>query len=262
MAPATFTRFETKDKTSETDDTPLASGLILDMAQFPTYDTESRQNAIVAALSRMDLKQRPAMVLDLAPVEALGLMVDGEAYTPPAPQHTDDEEDEDAKRGRPPMARIVLPADSLVDLTNLRPAVGSSVIRANGSVPTYRWFQAANLLLHTKTEFGRIIPFPLEQDNGDVTYQAMRVTPEEFSKYQGLLKHATDQDGPEKGFFIAAKFAYQILLERGHSEISYKEVGKFVTDIIIMGKSNMKGVLLLNSKGDDFEDIERLSIFF
>lgn len=261
MAPSMFTQFETKERTTESDDTPLASGLILDLSQFPTYDTESRQNGILTGLSRMDLKQRPVMILDLAPVDALGLLVDGKPYEPPAPKHVD-EEDEDAKKGRPPLARIAITADSIVDLTNLRPRVGSSVIRANGSVPSYRWFQAANLLLHNKNEFGRIVPFPMEQENGNVTYQAMRVSPEEFKKYQELLAHAVGQDGPEKGFYIAAKFAYQILLDRGHSEITFKEVGKFITDIIIMGKSNMKGVLLLNATGEDFHDIERLGLHF
>lgn len=264
MAPAVFTPFETTDKAIHSETQPLASGLIIDFAQFPEYDTEARQNSILTGLSKLGLTQRPCMILDLAPVDALNLLVDGKPYEPvaPPPKSGDDSEDEDTKKKLPPMARIVLTADSLVDLTNLRPVAGSSIIRANGAVPSYRWFQAANLLLHGKDEFGRVIPFPLEQENGDTTYQAMRVNPDEFRQYQGLLKHAVDQDGLEQGFFIAAKFAYQVLLDRGHSEISHKQVGKFVTDIAVMGDSSMKGVLILNSGGDDFEDISRLSLYF
>jgi hypothetical protein len=258
MAP-TFTPFETKEKMSNSETVPLASGIIVDFAEFQEYDTEGKQNAVLTALSRLKLTQRPCMIMELAPVADLGLQVDGKDYEP-GPTGTQDENDVEKKLA--PIARIVLPVDSIVDLTQLRPSAGSSVVRANGAVPSYRWFQGANLLLQDKKEFGRIIPFPLEQDNGDITYQVLRVSPEEFKQYQQLLEHATKLDGIEQGFYIAAKYAYQCLLNRGHSELTYKAVGKFVTDIAIMRDSRMHGALILNSGGDDFEGIERLSLFF
>jgi len=253
MAP-TFTPFETTEKMSNSDDkVPLASGLIVDFAEFDEYDTDAKQNGVLTALSKLGLTQRPCMIIELAPVADLGLLVDGKAYEP-GPTGVQDEND--VAKNLPPIARIVLPVDKIVDLAQLRPAAGSSMLRTNGAIPSYRWFQAANLLLGDRKEFGRVIPFPLEQENGDVTYQAMRVSPEE------LLVHATQLDGTERGFYIAAKYAYECLLQRGHKELTYQEVGKFVTDIAIMKDSSMHGVLILNSGGDDFEGIERLGLYF
>jgi hypothetical protein len=39
-------------------------------------------------------------------------------------------------------------------------------------------------------------------------------------------------------------------------------VGHLVTDIVIMGKSHMRGVLVTNSTAEDFEGAEKLSLYF
>lgn len=238
--------FITKDKMENSEDIPLASGVILNFDDFNEYDVEAKQSSILTALSRAKLTERPCMILDLANVNDLGLIVDDKEY----------------KQLENKIARIVLPISQIVDISNIKPPAGSSTIRANGSIPTYRWFQAANLLLHDKDQFGRIIPFPLEQKNGDITYQAIRVSPDEFRKYQDVLKYAVEQDGLHQGFAVAAKFAYEILLERGYKELTFEQVGSCITDIIIMGKSKMNGVLILNSEDTDFEDIKRFSLYF
>lgn len=231
----------------------LAAGLVVDFAKFDEDDVEAKEVALLRALADLHITERPCMVLDLAPVRALELDVDGKEWV---------ESEEEARVAAPPCARIVMPVSHIADISNIQPQMGSSVLRCNGSIPTYRWFQAINLLLHEKKKPGRVVPFPLEQKDGNVTYQAIRVSAEEFRRYQDLLTHCVDLDGPEKGFFVAAKYAYQIFADRGHTELTYAKVGSMVTDIIIMKNSLMRGVLLLNSTAEDLETVRRLSIYY
>lgn len=249
---STLPKFETKVMQENTDNT-LAAGLVVDFSKFEEDDTDAKQAVVLRALSDLKITDRPCMVIDLAAVRDLELVVDGKDV---------EETEEEKANTQPCCARIVIPASQIVDIKLVQPAHGASIIRCNGCIPTFRWFQAANLLLHERKTPGRLIPFPLEQENGTTTYQAIRVSAEEFRKYQELLTHCVEQDGVEKGFFIAAKFAYQVLSDRGCSEITYKQVGNMVTDIVIMGKSFMRGVLILNSKPEDFDDFKKVSLFF
>jgi hypothetical protein len=247
-----FPRFETRVKQQDTDE-PMAMGLLVDFAMFGEDDVDLKQGALLRALSDLKLLERPCMVLDLAPVRDLELVLSDKDY---------EESEAEKAELRPPCARIVLPAAQIADVRLLQPTVGSSIVRCNASVPVFRWFQAMNLLLHEKKTPTRAIPFPMEQKDGSVTYQVMRVTPEEFRQYQELLRHCVDQDGPAQGFAIAAKFAYELLVRRGHTEITFAQVGHLVTDIVIMGKSHMRGVLVTNSTAEDFEGAEKLSLYF
>ena len=252
-AVSAFSKFETKVMSQTKADKSMAAGLLVDFGAYDEDDVEGKQIALLRAMADLGMKETPYMILDLAPMRSLELVVNGEDWVEP---------EELAKSDMPPCARIVVPVSQIVDLANVHPTLGSSIIRCNGSVPTYRWFQAANLALHARKEHMRLIPFPMEQKNGDVTYQSMRVVPDEFRKYQDLLDHAVTQDGVAQGFMIAAKFAYQVLADRGHTEITFAQVGHMVTDIVIMGNSMMRGVLICNSTEEDFDDIKRVGIYF
>ena len=241
------TPFHTRVKMEHKNE-PLASGLLIDFAQYDEFDQDGRQQGLLKALRELNIKERPVMIIDLATKRDLTLVLDGKDWI---------ETEEEKKVSQPPCMRIAIPVDQIVDLNGVKPKMGSSIMRCNGCIPIPQWFLAANLKLQHECKNGRLIPFPLEQESGDVTYQAMRVNPAEFLEYQKLLSYTVNKDGPKKGFFIAAKFAYEVLTRKGYKEITYKEVGRHITDIIIRGDSCMKGVLIENSVLEDYEDIER-----
>lgn len=236
---------------------PILSGRYLDLNKVAKYDDdpfadEKRQKAILKALDACGIRDRPCMAVDLAPIRDLGLTIDD---TPIEDPHKDDK--------RPPCARVIVPATQIVDISSIRPPAGRSVIRCNGAFPTYRWFQAINLLLHHENKTaGRVIPFPLETNQGanhsssvdpsTILYHALRVTKAEFEAYQRLLADAVENDGVENGFFHAGKFAYEVLFNRGHKEINEKTVGEYVTNIMMMGKPLIRGVVVSNWSDDDF----------
>jgi hypothetical protein len=242
MASSTF---ETRVKTDNGQS--LASGLFVDF-----NEVVDKESLILRCLKDLQL-HGPFIIMDLAPMRDLEANINGVDWSDSM------ETLEEKLDKKPPCARIVLPVSQIIDLKNINPPIGSSIIRCNASVPIYAWFQAANLLLMKQP--GRLIPFPMEQENGDITYQSMRVTQTEFLAYQDLLEHCVTQDGPEQGFMIAAKYAYQILLNRGITDLTYKQVGSMITDIVIMGNSVMRGLLIANSNTEDFEDIRRLGIY-
>ena len=250
---STFPWFETKIMSETTANAPMAGGLIVDFGTLEEDDREAKEQMLLKAMNDMKMTQRPCMIMDLAPVRDLELTIKGEDWI---------ESDTDKLVKQPKCARIVIPVSQIVDLTNVQPVMGSSIIRCNGCIPCYNWFRAANLELHAKNNPMRIVPFPMEQKSGDITYQAMRVVPAEFRAYQELLDHAVSQDGVEKGFMIAAKYSYQVLVDRGHKEITFSQVGYMVTDIVIMGKSVMRGILITNSTDEDFVDLKRCGIYF
>jgi hypothetical protein len=246
------------DTKHEESGTPLASGEFIDFAEFQEYDTESKTKAMLAGLRKMKITDRPCIVIDIAPMRDLGLFLDGIEWK---------ESEEDAKNKTPPCARIVLPVSQLIDLKNIKPAMGKSILRANASVPTPIWFRAANLKLHHQNALGRIIPFPLEQEDGRCIYQAIRVDMDEYKEYNALLTECVSRDGVEQGFFIANKFAYEVLMRRAKrhgkelNELTHATVGRSVTDLVMMGNSYMNGLLIANSEKDDFEDLENQFIY-
>jgi hypothetical protein len=231
---------------------------LVDFADYQEYDSDARQAALLKATREMKITDRPCMILDLAPMRALELVVDDVDWV---------EDGAAAKDEYPPCARILMPVSHIVDLKGIKPLAGKSIIRVNGSIPTPKWFQAANLQLHHDDKLGRVIPFPMEQENGDMTYQAIRVSPDEFKEYQALLVECVSRDGPDKGFYLSSKFSFEILRRRSGKdkmeevEFTHQGVGNYITDFMIMGNSYMRGVLIANAEFDDFEDIEKNFIY-
>lgn len=252
MGTGPFQVFESKDMEERTG-RALAAGVIVDFSKFHEDDTDGKQNELIKALNQCKCAARPAMVIDLAPMRELGLLVDGKEWEDP-------EKDKETKDLS--MARLVIPANRIVDVAMVGSPMGQSIMKVNSALPAYRWFQAANLIMQDKNRLTRVIPFPLEQESGELVYQALQVSQDEFRKYQELLVFSVQQcQCPMEGFATASKFAYEILRLRGHEELTYKEVDKTMTHIVIMKDSVMRGVLITNSSGDDFDDIERFSIY-
>lgn len=236
---------------------PLLSGRYLNFKKVADDDdpfaNEKRQKALLQAMREMEMTERPCMVVDLAPMRDVEAIIDGKAWEPTDPSELEEK--------RPPCAKLVVPASQLVDIEHLRPKVGRSVVRCNKAYPAFRWFQAINLLLHHKGIEGRVIPFPLETNPdaktpspATILYHVMRVSKEEFEMYQKLLQQACDNDGLEMGFYHAAKFSYEVLFKRGYTEISEKVVGETVTNVVLMGKSLMRGVLIEGVQPEDFTE--------
>lgn len=84
----------------------------------------------------------------------------------------------------------------------------------------------------------------------------------EFVAYQQLLTDAVAQDGIEHGFFHAAKYAYTVLQNRGIEELTDAVVGKYVTNVILMGLPRIRGALVVNSSTDDWEGLSGSHFIF
>lgn len=248
--------FHTKVSTTnhKGEQVPLAAGKLVDFSSVSSEDVDcaqKRQKMLLKALVDVGIHERPLMVIDLAPMRDLELVID----------HDKDWVDPDPTNQKPTCARIVVPATQLVDITHLKPKIGSSLVRANPAFPVYRWFQAINLLLAFDEQKGRVIPFPIQGEGTnanaprEMLYHVLRVFPDEYIAYQKLLKLAVDNDGVENGFFHAAKFSYEVLFLRGYKDITQKVVGELVTDIMLMGKPVIKGVLIDNANIEDFEGL-------
>lgn len=238
---------------------PILTGRYLDFSSVANEDEdpfpeETRQKSLLVALDKCDIHDRPCMAMDLAPMRDIGAVIEGKEWVDPKPDDS-----------RPKCAMLVTAASSIVDISMIKPPAGRSVIRANAAYPSYRWFQAINLLLHYQNKTaGRVIPFPLETDPdadhsknpnpSSILYHALRVSKAEYEVYQRLLAQAVENDGVELGFFHAAKYAYEVLSKRGYKEITEKVVGETVTNVMIMGKPVMRGVLIENAERSDFTD--------
>lgn len=226
---------------------PLLEGVCIDYEEIDTEHidaAEIRQNTTIKALKQIGLHSKPMMAFDIAPPQALEMSYEGTKMT----------FNEEKVR----YAKVVVPCDQIVDITNLKPKMGESAIRCNPAFPHYRWFQAINAILSYKNETeGRVVPFPLksedEHGNEEMIYHAMRVNKAEYDAYQNLLIHSCQSDGTEMGFYHAAKFAYEILHKRGHTDLNSKTVGEAVTTITMMGKPQIKAVVVLNGTHEDFQ---------
>lgn len=261
-------KFESEEKTINGKG-PLAFGEFVDFGTIPydedcLEDLNDRQKALIKAIDQMKKEGNfnpPYMVIDMAHQDDIGLIVDGEKYKEDL---TDKVLSPDAKEN--PAVKILMPANLICDLSNISgdKAGGMSVVKANPSIPVYRWFQAANLMLKHCDQIGRVIPFPMDQEDGQTTYHMLRVDPREYMAYQKLLEFSVQQNGVQLGFNIAAKYSYEVLSNRGYNELTAEQVDKFISHVML-SKGEMKGVLVVNagrSEIDTEEMREKRSIFY
>lgn len=239
---------------------PLAYGKMVDFGLLPLEedcleDLDARQKELIKQIDALNKEGNfspPYMVIDMAHQDDIGLIVDGEKYVdkPEGKVLTPDAVSN-------PAVKILLPANSICDLSGIASDQhgGMSVVKCNPSVPVYRWFQAANLMLSYCDQIGRIIPFPMEQDDKQITYHMLRVDPREYMEYQKLLNFCIQQHGVELGFNTAAKYAYEVLSNRGYKELTAAQVDKFISHVML-NKGEMKGVLVLNAGRSEIDTEE------
>lgn len=258
--------FTSEEKTPSGE--PLAYGKFLDFGLLPyeedtTDETSARQRELLRVLQQMkkgDNFNPPYVVMDLATINDISLQVEGKAY-------------EDSPEGKVlsktalenPALKLLMPANLICDLKSISAdhLGGMSVIKCNPAVPIYRWFQAANMMLKYCDQKGRVIPFPMDQDDG-TTFQMLRVDPREYLEYCNVLDHCVKQKGLEEGFATAAKFSYEVLSTRGINKMTHEQVDKTLTHVMLQENGRLHGILLHNAGREELatEELTRHCVYY
>lgn len=259
-------RFSTTETTQD-GQKPLACGELVDFGALPLQDESldesltERDKALLAAKERLRAAggfDPPYMILDLCEPQDIGLVVEGEPYVHSRAGKNVVEDDN-------VYVKLLMPASAICDITPLgSPPGGLSVVRCHAAVPCYRWFQAANLLLHYQDKLGRVMPFPLDQGDGQTVFHMLIINMSEHSEYQSLLHQCCMEKGTEEGFVVSAKFAYELLLRSGITKATHAQVDKIMTHVILMPNQQLRGVLILDAARSELqsETLKRFSIYY
>ena len=264
MEPKAVESSEKNDK-----DKPLLVGMFLDFGQIRCdgenciEDVSTRQKAVIDAVRRLSANnpayKAPFMAIDLAARQDVGLLHKGEKMEPVAPIFP-----LSAAALSNPSVKVIVSANEVVDVGHLGSPT-QSVLKCNSAFPAYTWFQAANLILDTAGKAGRIIPFPLDQEDGSVMFHALRVDPAEYKNYQEVLAYAVNTNGLKEGFEIAARLSYEILSKRGLSELTANQVDHIITHVMLKPYAQIRGLVLENAGREELDDAamrDKISIFF
>jgi len=245
-----FQKFETKDKNQNGN--PLASGFIIDFENF--IDPTSSLKKLVREM-KTEVNTGPYIIMDLALPRDLNLLVDGKEF---------DSEDNSK------MAKILMSANEIIDMTKIGAKMGNSIVKCNPAVPVYRWFQAGNLILKKCGQKGRIIPFPIDQENEETgekmtTFHVLQADVNEYKEYSGVMDYGIKVQGLKDGFDSSARFSYEILKRRGVTEINADAVDSIISHVMLK-TAKMHGILILNAENEDLEmekeDLMNNQIFF
>lgn len=250
-------------------DKPLLLGMFLDFGQIRSEgdscveDVTPRQKAVIRAVRSFSANnptyKAPYMAVDLAARSDVGLLHRGQKMDPAAPLFP-----LSAAAVSNPSVKVIVSAHDVVDVAHLASPT-QSVLKTNPAFPVYTWFQAANLILDIAGKAGRVIPFPLDQDDGSVMFHALRVDPAEYKTYQEVLAYAVNTNGLKEGFDIAARLSYEILSKRGLTELTAKQVDHIITHVMLKSNAQIRGVILENAGRDEIDDEamrDKISIFF
>ena len=240
--------FQTVEETEE--GAPLVSGLFMDVGA--EVDKEAEITKVIRKMQALDKDFKPPfIVMDLSTAENVAIRGDA-SYD----ANTDDTYvSEDYEQN--PSVKLLVPCSQVVDLTKIGGIAGSTkIVKCNSMVPVYRWFQAANLMLHFADKTGRLIQFPLDHEQG-TTYHMLPVNPSEFQLYQQILDFGTQTEGMEKGFSASGRFAYELLRKRGISEISADQVDALIAHVMVGHMGGVtKGILLHRASREDLEELK------
>lgn len=255
---------------------PISTGDFIHLKNYQSnkfsdaHAIEKAQNLVKLATEHLE---KPAVVLQLAPIRVLNIKIDGENWKDSFPDEKN-----------PPPGFMVSQCNSVVDASSLVPpnwpnGAASSVLRVNGCVPFFFWFRSLNFLLMSQKAKLRVIPFPIiqekkeagetKEDNSEIVYQAIISTLAEYDEYQKSLTEMVNSIGFEKGFAMAGRYGYAVYLNRARSEHNeendgpfneekalqeHELVDKYLTQIIIMKDSCLKGVLIEGADRELFDD--------
>lgn len=249
-----MTSFNTLEKIPGTEE-PLVTGLFVDLGA-----ELHKEDVVIDAVKKMrnssdDMKLKfkvPYMVMDLAAPK--DVQIEGAEYPP------DDADDslvsEDYELN--PNVKLLVPANQIVDISCLKSGVlgGNMMVKCNQMLPAYRWFQAANLMLNHEGLKTRVVPFPMDHDQG-TTYHMLPVSPSEFELYQQMLDFGVTNEGVENGFKTAARFSYELLGNRGIKELTEEQVDKLLAHVWVgHNGGKCEGILFHRGARSDFEDLK------
>ena len=249
--------FQTDEKNARGE--PLIEGLYVDVGK--EYEKEEPITRAIRGMQDRDPNfKAPFLVMDLALPEDVKLSESSEA------KYAGDDADDSAVSDDyelNPCVKLLVPCSQIVDLSKSSGVAGSTkVAKCNQMIPAFRWFQAANLLLHHQDLPGRVIPFPLDHDEG-TTYHMLPVSRHEFGLYQQILEFGTTNQGVEKGFATAAKFSYELLAKRGITELKADQVDALLAHVMVGHNGDRcKGILLDRASRSDLEDLQESHFVF
>lgn len=248
-----MTSFTTLEKIPGTEE-PLITGHFVDLGT-EVYKDE----AIIGAIKKFresdeEMKKKfkvPFMVMDLAAPGDVKL--EGAEYPPEDADDSLVSEDYELN----PNVKLLIPASQIVDISTLKSGTmgGNMMVKCNQMLPAYRWFQAANLLLKHEDLKTRVVPFPMDHDQG-TTYHMLPVSPSEFELYQQMLDFGVKNEGLEKGFKTSARFSYQLLGNRGIKELNEQQVDSLIAHVWVgQNGGKCQGILFHRAARSDFEDL-------
>lgn len=238
---------------------PLMQGLYLDFGKIEGL--ENKQNSLLRAVARLKEKdphtfKPPYIVMDLAAPKDVVIRNQANVVIdyPNNTEHTSD------TYGLNPVVKILVPACQVVDVSKMKTSKalgGHAIVKCNSVVPVYRWFQAANLLLHYMDDKEiRLVPFPIQTENG-VVYHMLPVNPQEFTLYEDILQFGVMQQGVQAGFETSGKMSYEILGRRGVKRLTAEEVDHLLTHVMLGHNKNiLTGIMLHRAGKEDLEDLQ------
>lgn len=252
--------FTTLEKIPGTED-PLITGLFVDLGA-----ELHKEEAVIAAVKKFrdssdDLKKTfkvPFMVMDLAAPD--DVKIEGAEYPPADADDSLVSEDYELN----PNVKVLVPAKQIVDISALRGGAmgGNMIVKCNQLFPAYRWFQAANLLLNHESLKTRVIPFPMDHDQG-TTYHMLPVSPSEFELYQQMLEFGIQNEGLEKGFKTSAKFSYELIRNRGIKELTEEQVDRLLAHVWLGNNGGKaEGILFHRAARSDFEELKNTHFIY
>lgn len=248
-----FTTTDVNDKGE-----PYMKGIFKDLRDIDEdFQDEEIMKLVREYRKKNDKFKPPYVVMDLAPPEGVKIKVEGEE---------EEHQFTELVREQDDFVKLIASVPQLVDCSNIANPFAQSIVKVNQAVPVYRWFIAANMWLQFTEQPGRVIPFPISAPPGEgeteprYVYHMFVVTPKEYMKYSYALKHATSVSKTfEESFEVSARIAFEILAERGLSELDHERVDKVITHVHVgQNKGILDGVLLHNCSSDGLRDSDEL----
>lgn len=193
-------------------------------------DTDDATDVVIEAMQSFKKNDKnlgkqviPMILMDLAPADMIKIL-DSEDQPITYPEHEANS-----------LVRALVPASYIVDLKKVIGAHigGNSIVKANQAFPVHIWFHAANMLMLFHQTNIRLMPFPIEQEEGGIVYQMLAVTMDEYKLYEEVLHYGIQAEGLVAGFATSSKFAYEVIKRRGIVNMSHAEVDQILTHVFL-----------------------------
>lgn len=250
----------TEEQIGEILNQPLAAGEFIDFSVFDENDVFGKEELLVNTIKAFGdiYHKKPLLGIDLAFMDDLDLIFHDNTPWKQIKKKKRARQSLHHEKQKKLCCKVFVPAEQVCNITWINPASGKSIVKVNHAFPAYRWFHAANLQLKHKGLTGRVIPFPIEQRGGNITYHMMKVSYEEYLEYEAIIRQGTNiGHDVHTVFHNSSKFSYRLLqTKRGVEKLTHTEVDKHLTNVIFVQNSYIRGVLVANAERDDLEGLE------